>query len=106
MQFTDYVAENVRRLNLTADHLRQLWPLPEQRQEIVQQLRARGIDPTTSAQVTHHPEADALDLLLHVAYNAPLVTRLERAEKLRQKEPNFLNTYTPTARQILDVAAR
>ena len=31
VQFTDYVTENVRRLNLTAEHLRQAWPLTEQR---------------------------------------------------------------------------
>jgi type I restriction enzyme R subunit len=54
------------------------------------------------AHVTHHEEADALDLLLHVAYNAPLVTRRERAEKLRQKKENFFNTFTPAAREILN----
>jgi len=102
VQFTDYVSQNIRRLNLTAEHLKQEWPRPEQRAEILVQLRARGIDPDHLARVTHHEEADALDLLLHVAYNAPLVTRRERAEKLRQKKPNFFNTFTPAAREILD----
>ncbi len=102
IQFTDFVAENVRRLNLSAEHLRKAWPLAEQRAEILNQLRQRGIDPEHLARITHHEEADALDLLLHVAYNAPLVTRRERAEKLRQKKANFLNQYTPAARQILD----
>jgi type I restriction enzyme, R subunit len=103
VQFTDYVADNVRRLNLTAEHLKKYWPLPEQRLEILEQLRARGIDPEHLAQVTHHPEADALDLLLHVAYNAPLVSRRERAEKLLQKKQNFFNTYSPAAREILNI---
>ena len=103
IQFTDYVSDNIRRLNLTAEHLRQGWPKAEQRAEILNQLRARGIDPDHLAHVTHQEEADALDLLLHVAYNAPLVTRRERAEKLRQKKANFFNTFTPAARQILDI---
>ncbi len=102
MEFTDYVTDNVRRLNLTAEHLRQAWPLTEQRREIVEQLHRRGIDPEHLAKVTHHEDADALDLLLHVAYNAPLVSRRERLEKLQQKKANFLNTFTPAARQILD----
>ena len=102
LQFTDYVTQNVRRLNLDAEHLRQAWGQHEQRAEIVEQLRRYGIDPAHLAAVTHHEEADALDLLLHVAYNAPLVSRRERAEKLRQKKANFLNTFTPAARQILD----
>jgi type I restriction enzyme R subunit len=102
IEFTDYVTQNIRRLNLTAEHLRQSWTQAEQRIEILNQLRARGIDPDHLAHVTHHEEADALDLLLHVAYNAPLVTRRERAEKLRQKKANFFNTFTPAAREILD----
>jgi type I restriction enzyme, R subunit len=102
VQFTDYVSENIRRLNMTAEHLRKTWPLAEQRAEILSQLRSRGIDPDHLAHVTHHEEADALDLLLHVAYNAPLVSRRERAEKLRQKKANFFNIFTPAARDILD----
>jgi type I restriction enzyme, R subunit len=102
VEFRDYVSQNIRRLNLTAEHLRKTWPLAEQRAEILNQLRARGIDPEHLAHVTHQEEADALDLLLHVAYNAPLVTRRERAEKLRQKKANFFNTFTPVAREILD----
>jgi type I restriction enzyme R subunit len=102
VQFTDYVTENIRRLNLTAEHLREIWPQAEQRIEILNQLRSRGIDPDHLAHVTHQEDADALDLLLHVAYNAPLVTRRERAEKLRQKKANFFNTFTPAAREILN----
>jgi type I restriction enzyme R subunit len=102
VQFTDYVTENIRRLNLTAEHLREIWPQSEQRIEILNQLRSRGIDPDHLAHVTHQEEADALDLLLHVANNAPLVTRRERAEKLRQKKANFFNTFTPAAKEILN----
>jgi hypothetical protein len=38
--------------------------------------------------------------VVHVAYNAPLVTRRERAEKLRQKKANFFNAFTPAARRF------
>jgi len=102
IEFTDYVNQNIRRLNLTAEHLKENWSKAEQRIEILNQLRSRGIDPDHLAHVTHQEDADALDLLLHVAYNAPLVTRRERAEKLRQKKANFFNTFTPAAREILN----
>ena len=102
VEFTQFANEQIRRLNLTAQHLKENWSKAEQRAEILNQLRSRGIDPDHLAHVTHHEEADALDLLLHVAYNAPLVTRRERAEKLRQKKANFFNTFTPAAREILN----
>ncbi len=102
VQYTDYVREKVRRLVPDAEHLRRAWPQPERRREILEALQSRGIDPVHLAAVTHREDADALDLLLHVAYNAPLLTRRERAEKLRKRKPNFWNTYTPAAREILD----
>ncbi len=102
VSFTDYVRDHVRRLSPTAEHLRETWPIAEQRAEIITALEQRGIDLDYLAQITHHANADALDVLLHVAYNAPLMSRRERAEKLRQSKPNFFNAYTPTARAILD----
>ena len=44
-----------------------------------------------------------LDLLLHVAFNAPLHTRRERAQQLKSKRQNFFNTFTPAAREVLEV---
>ncbi len=102
VQFTDYARDHIRRMVPDGEHLRQEWPLPERRTEILNALRQRGIDPAHLAQVVHQEDADALDLLLHVAYNAPLVTRKERAAKLRQQKPNFYNTFTPVAQEILD----
>lgn len=102
ISYTDYVAEHIRRLSPAAQHLRQAWPLPERRNQIMAALQARGIDLDHLARVTHHQDADPLDLLLHVAYSAPLLTRRQRARQLRQARPNFFNTFTPAARQILN----
>lgn len=102
VSFTDFAREQVRRLAPTADHLRLIWSQAEQRAEIVAALRKRGITLEDLAERAGRPEADAVDLLLHVAYNAPLLTRRERAEKLRQTGANFFNTYEPAARAILD----
>jgi type I restriction enzyme R subunit len=100
--FTDYVGEHVRRLLPDAAHLQQVWPDDARRGEIVAQLEQRGITLEELMTQTRRPEADPLDLLLHVAFNAPLLTRRERAEKLRQQKRNFFNTYEPAAREVLD----
>jgi type I restriction enzyme R subunit len=102
VSFTDYVRERVRRLWPDAQHLREYWPLAERRAEILQALAQCGIDPDHLATITHQENADPLDLLLHVAFNAPLLTRRERAEQLRKNKPTFFTTYSPAAREILD----
>lgn len=100
--YTDYAGECVRRLLPTAVHLQDAWTLAEQRAEIIAALQRQGITLDELAAKAKRPEADPLDLLLHVAYNAPLLTRRERAEKVKHDKPEFFNTYTPAARQVLD----
>ena len=38
---------------------------------------------------------------LYVAFNAPLLTRRERAERLRRASPDFWDRYPPQAREVL-----
>jgi type I restriction enzyme, R subunit len=102
-QYTDYTRQYVRKISPTADHLRQLWPIAERRADIIDQLAQRGIDLETLAKAANQPEADPLDLLVHVAYNGPLLTRRERAQQLRAKRANFFNAFTPSAREVLEV---
>jgi len=102
IRFTDYAAEKVRTLYPTASELRVKWSDLEQRAEIVAALEERGIDFESLAREAGQPEADSFDLLCHLAFNAPLQTRRQRAEQLRRKKPDFFGQYGPEARAILE----
>lgn len=101
IKFTDYTAEKVRILYRTASELRTQWADPEQRAEIIHRLAERGIDFDDLAQAAGQPEADPFDLLCHVAFNAPLRTRRERADRLRKEKKDFFDQYGPQAKDIL-----
>ena len=49
-----------------------------------------------------NPDADPFDLLCNIAWNAPVLTRKERAARLRKDAPTFFEQYGDQARQILD----
>jgi type I restriction enzyme R subunit len=102
IKFTDYTADKVRTLYPTAVLLREQWSDPEHRQDIVKALEDRGIDLDHLREVTGQPEADPFDLLCHVAFNAPLRTRGERAARVRQRKRDFFEQYGPEARTILN----
>ncbi len=102
IKFTDYAAEKVRILYPTASALRDRWADLEQRAEIIAALEERGIDFASLAQEAGQPEADPFDLLCHLAFNAPLQTRRQRAEMLRRKKPDFFGKYGPEAMIILE----
>ena len=47
-------------------------------------------------------DSDPFDLLCHLAFNAPLRTRREPAQRLKSERNDFFAPYSPPARQILD----
>lgn len=103
IQYTDYTAEKVRTLFVSDEKLRDLWANPVQREDILALLEERGIDFKRLAETTNNPDADPLDLLCHLAFDAPLRTRRERADYLRRNNPDFFDLYGPEAREVLDI---
>lgn len=102
VKFTDYTRDKVRTMYTGADELRSKWSDPEQRKLIVEQLEERGISLDELGIAAGKPEADPFDLLCHLAFNAPLLTRKERAERLRTEKKDFFDHYGPEAREILE----
>jgi type I restriction enzyme R subunit len=65
-------------------------------------LRDRGIEFDELATSANQPDADPFDLLCHIAFNAPLRTRRERAQRMRSEKKDFFDQYGPEARAILN----
>ncbi|MBM3892166.1 MAG: DEAD/DEAH box helicase, partial [Verrucomicrobia bacterium] len=72
-------------------------------EHIIAALAERGIELKHLADVTHLPDADPFDLLVHVAFNGPLRSRRERAEKVRKGKMDAFAYFRPEAREILDL---
>jgi type I restriction enzyme R subunit len=102
VRYTEYAAESVRTLCPTAPELRKQWADPAQRSGIIERLAERGVSFDELATAAGQPEADPFDLLCHFAFNAPLRTRRERAQRLRSERKDFFDRYGPDARTILE----
>ena len=102
VRFTEYTADKVRTLYPSAPELREQWADPQKRSEIIQRLEERGIDFDSLATATNQPDADPFDILCHLAFNAPLRTRRERADRLRRDKKDFFDQYGPEAKAILN----
>jgi len=102
VKITQYAADTVRTLYTDPDDLRQEWSDFEQRSDVVEKFEERGIDFEELAAQAGHPESDPFDLLCHLAFNAPLLTRKQRAEKLRKDKKDFFDQFEPEARAILE----
>lgn len=102
VKFTDYTADKVRNMYTSAAALRSKWSNAEERAQIISALEERGISFDELAAAAKQPEADPFDLLCHIAFNAPLRTRRERAEMLRKEKKDFFDKYARQARAVLD----
>jgi type I restriction enzyme R subunit len=83
------------------EDLRARWADTEQRAAIIEQLAERGVDFQTVAAQAGKPDADPFDLLCHLAFNAPVLTRRQRADRVKKQQAAFFAYYAPEAREIL-----
>ena len=102
VKYSDYAAQTVRIICRSPAEIRQAWADPVTRAEIISKLEERGISFDELAAAANQPNADPFDLLCHVAFNAPLRTRRERAERLRKEMKDFFDNYGSEARVILN----
>jgi len=101
VSYTDYARDKVKALYRSTQSLEADWRNVAQRRSILTALAERGIDLVRLGEVAGSPDADPLDLLCHLAFNAPLRTRRERAGRLARERQDFFERYGPDARGIL-----
>jgi type I restriction enzyme R subunit len=101
VQITQYAADTVKTLYTDPEDLRKKWSNFEQRSAVVEMLEERGIDFSELAATAGQPDADPFDLLCHLAFNAPLRTRRERADRVKKDRKDFFDQFTPEARAII-----
>ena len=103
--YREYTVSTMHTLVSTAADLRARWLKDEQRAEILNRLGEEGVDLGELVYSLHLMGVDALDLILHVVFQEPVVTRAQRAERLRREHTAFFKRYENNllARAILDV---
>jgi type I restriction enzyme, R subunit len=99
--YTEYSADQVRKLFTNAAELRTRWTSEEQRAQVIEELASRGITLEQLSEITRQPDADPLDLLVHVAWNAPLRTRRQRAERVLRGRDAYFEKFGAAAREVL-----
>ena len=101
VKYTEYSGRALRTLYPTRDVLQSKWANPDTRAEVLRELTERGISFEELASSSEQPDADPFDLLCHLAWNAPLLTRRQRAEAAKHRAQDLFVQYGDTAREIL-----
>lgn len=103
VRYTEYSGRAVRSMYPTRDALQSAWADPDTRADLLRELTERGISFDELAASSDQPDADPFDLLCHLAWNAPLLTRRQRAERARKATQDLFTQYGETAREVLSL---
>ncbi|HWN70862.1 MAG TPA: DEAD/DEAH box helicase family protein [Haliangium sp.] len=95
----DYTRQVVRGRYTSLDSFLRRWTEAERKQAILDELREHGLFLDELREQTGK-DLDPFDLICHVAYDQPPLTRRQRAERVKQRQ--LLHRYTPKARAVLD----
>ena len=97
----DQIRQTLRRELTSLDDFLRRWTASERKQAIIEALRDQGLPLAVLAQAVPNGEAlDAFDLIAHVAFDQPPLSRRERAEQVRKR--NYFGKYGDQAKAVLD----
>ncbi len=95
----DYTRINLRKQYDSLDAFLQRWQQADRKAALIDELERQGVLLDALAEEVDK-DLDPFDLLLHVAYDQPYLTRKERARRVKQR--NVFTQYGPVARKVLD----
>lgn len=99
----DYTRINLLKKYDSLDEFLQAWQQADRKAALLQELEGQGVLLEALADEVAHMgmvDLDPFDLLLHVAYDQPPLTRRERARRVQKR--NVFTQYGPVARKVLE----
>jgi len=102
-QYIDHSRQFILKKIPTPSKLEDTWVSPKNRQELIASLQQKGVYPEALASVLKRSDVDSYDVLRHVAFNKDLLSREERASSFENLHQDFLDRYSPEAREVLQI---
>ena len=97
---TDYSKRNILGKYATLDAFLTAWNSEDRKQAIIDALKDEGVLLDALREIAGNKDLDDFDLICHIAYDAPALTKAERANNVRKR--GYLYQYSDLAQKVLD----
>ncbi|MFB9098119.1 MULTISPECIES: EcoAI/FtnUII family type I restriction enzme subunit R [Flavobacterium] len=95
----DYSKKNLEKEFCSLDDFIQKWNDAEKKEELIKELAEHGVLLEALREEVGQ-DMDDFDLICHIAFDQPALTRKERANKVRKR--NYFGKYSETAQKVLN----
>lgn len=95
----DYTKTNIKKEFASLDSFIQKWQNSDKKEELIAELADHGVL-LEALREEVGKDMDAFDLVCHVAFDQPALTRKERANNVRKR--NYFGKYSETAQKVLN----
>ena len=97
----DYTRRKIRDSYESLDTFLRRWSSEDKKEAIIEELAKQGVHfEALAGEVEHGSKLDAFDLVCHVAFDQPPLTRRERADNVKKR--NYFTKYGDNARAVLE----
>lgn len=99
-EYVEYCKNGLIKRIATLDQLKEIWKDRKKRSQFKEELEKAGINLGILSKSLRRPDVDEFDLIAHILFKAPLITRDERANALMQQR-EFVEKLNPNAREVI-----
>jgi len=100
-EYVEYSKDGIVKRAATLQDLYKIWLDNIKRNKFMEELRHESIYPELLASILRVPDADTFDIIAHVAFGAPILTRDERAQVFINKKRLFLAALGDSAQKVI-----
>ena len=99
-EYFEYCKDGLTKRVLNLSQLQEIWRDRDKRLRLKQDLEEAGLNLSVLANLLKQPDADEFDLIAHLTFDAPLLTRDERARRIKFAK-EFIEGYRPDTQEII-----
>jgi type I restriction enzyme R subunit len=101
-EYKEYSKEGIRKRVISLEDLKSIWVDDQKRENFLADLLQLGISPEIiSSVLLKRSDIDGFDTLSYVAFDAPIISRDERARALVELKQKFINSFPIGGREII-----
>jgi type I restriction enzyme R subunit len=100
-EYVEYCKDGLIKRIASLEQLKEIWRDKAKRARFKEDLEKAGINLGILSKALKNPDADEFDIIAHILFNAPVITRDERARMLLDLQKEVVEKYGSNARDVI-----